>query len=119
MSVNSFLLLYIYLGIVVRHLCFDWLNSHFRSKISKQGGCNKNVLVYISKKKKKVAGEGGHHTFTRSNSTKETVEKGVKYVQSLQKRQQKDAIDVACVFMFNFEQISHLVLVFPLLNLNK
>ena len=48
---------------------------------------------------------------TCSRLTIETVEQGVKYVQSLQWRG-------SGVFIVNFEHISHLALVFLLLTLN-
>ena len=38
-------------------------------------------------------------TFTCSNSTTETLEKGVKYVQSLQLKHQNDVIEVVLVFL--------------------
>ena len=38
-------------------------------------------------------------TFTCSNSTIETLEKGVKYVQSLQLKHQNDVIEVVLVFL--------------------
>ena len=38
-------------------------------------------------------------TFTCSNSTIETLEKGVKYVQSLQLNNQNDVIEVVLVFL--------------------
>ena len=38
-------------------------------------------------------------TFTCSNSTTETSEKGVKYVQSLQLKHQNDVIEVVLVFL--------------------
>ena len=49
--------------------------------------------------------------FTCSNSTIETIEKGVKYIQ-----RQWDRLGV---FIVNFEHISHLVLVFLLLTLSR
>ena len=39
-------------------------------------------------------------TFDCSNSTIETLEKGVKYVQSLQYKHQNDIIDVILVFLW-------------------
>ena len=50
-------------------------------------------------------------TFTCSKSTIETVEKGIKHVQSHRRRSGN--------FIVNFEHISHLYLVFLLLSLNK
>ena len=43
----------------------------------------------------------------------------VKSVYSEQLRHQNEVIDVFCVFIVNFEQLSHIVLMFPLLTLNK
>ena len=53
-------------------------------------------------------------TITRSKIPLETLEQGVKYVQSQQQRHQNDAIG----FIVNIEHISHLVLVFLLVTLN-
>ena len=57
--------------------------------------------------------------FTCSKSTIETLEQGIKYFQELtteipERRQWR----LFGVFLVNFEHISHLVLVFLLLNLN-
>ena len=52
---------------------------------------------------------------TCSKLTIETLEQGVKYVQSLKLRQCRRS----GVFIINFEEISHLVLVFLLLTLSR
>ena len=53
--------------------------------------------------------------FTCSNSTMETPELQVKSVQ----KQQQRYSSFSGVFIVNFDQISHILLVFPLLTLNK
>ena len=62
MSVNSFLLHYNYLGISLETPMFR-LNSFliFGQKLIKRGGCNKNFLVYIFKKKSQTCEEGRVH----------------------------------------------------------
>ena len=56
---------------------------------------------------------------TCSRLTIETLGQCVKYVQSLQKRNQNDARHCSDVFIVNFKYISHLVLVFLLLTLSR
>ena len=56
--------------------------------------------------------------FTCSTLTIKTLEQGVKYVQSSQKRHRNDAWRRSGVFIVNVEHILHLVLVFLLLTLN-
>ena len=58
-------------------------------------------------------------TFTCSMSTIETLEKGVKYVQSQHKHQNDVNWYCSSIFNVNFEDISYFFLVFLLLTLNK
>ena len=51
-----------------------------------------------------------------------TLEKGLKYIQSLQQKHQNDVVvhwRRSCVFIVNSEHISHLFLLFLLLTLDK
>ena len=56
--------------------------------------------------------------FTCSNSTIETLEKGVKYVQS-QKKHQNDAIDVVLVFLILPLNIFHTIFYFSIVEFEQ
>ena len=59
-------------------------------------------------------------TLTGSKLSTKTLEKGVKYVQSYQRRHQNDVTGILlCVFTVNFEHTSHLSMKFLVLTMSK
>ena len=63
-----------------------------------------NVIIfyYLHAYYRKLSISSYHSAFLCSNLTKETLEQGITYVQSYQKRHQNDA----CVSIFYFEHVN-------------